>query len=660
MATPVLTPLGENHLPIHEAPPRRWSFRSLAILFLAWISLQLWGIFTPGLLDDVDSVYVEVAREMLQRHDFVTPFADGIRFFDKPPFMYWMAAASMKIFGVHDWSARLPLALLVLALLIAIYAIGIRVFASLTPQHPDRGGFYAALIMATSIGPYLFTRFFIPDILLALWMTLSVHLFLRILDEIAAHPGKSASRAACWTLAAVIALNVLTKGLIGLVFPVGVMLVYLAATRSLRLLARMRLLSSTGVFLAIAAPWHVLAALRNPAVGQARGWFWFYIINEHFMRFLGRRIPHDYGQVPLLWFWLLLAVWLFPWAAFLPAAIRDAVGVLRRKPEAIAAGDNAGGSKVDTRRTALLLAIWTLVVMGFFSLSSRQEYYSLPAVPALALLVGGLLAREDADPETDLQSNPDAGPFMNVFPAATVAARRSVLLANLWLVLPISLLISGVCAWFAWHSSTPPPGADIFSLLDPHPEAYTLSLGHLFDLTGKAMGLFRAPLAGVSVAMLLGGLGSFLLRWRRCYFAANLALAAAMGATLACAHEGLRIFYPTLGSKPLALAINQSLRPGDLILLDGEYTSGSGINFYTRQQVRLVDGRVNGMWYGSFWPDAPSIFETDASLDQLWTGRHRVFLVTANPRRAAALEHFGAVFVYAESGGKTILTNHAR
>ena len=669
MATPVLTPLGENHLPIHEAPARRWSIRSLTLLVLAWISLQLCGLFSPGLLDDVDSVYVEVAREMLQRRDFITPFADGIRFFDKPPLMYWMAAASMKIFGVHDWSARLPLSLLVLALLIAIYALGIRVFASLTPQHPDRGGFYAALIMATSIGPYLFTRFFIPDILLALWMTLSVHLFLRILDEIAANPGKAASRAACWAFAVVMALNVLTKGLIGLVFPVAVVLVYLAATRSLRLLARMRLASSTAVFLAVAAPWHVLAALRNPAIGQARGWFWFYIINEHFMRFLGRRIPHDYGQVPLLWFWLLLAVWLFPWAAFLPAAIRDAVAVLLRKPDAIAANDSSASgsssgiddrsSRGDARRTTLVLAIWALVVMGFFSLSSRQEYYSLPAVPALAMMVGGLLAREDADPESDLQSNPNAGPFMNVFPNSTIAARRSALLANLWIVLPVSLLISGVCAWFAWHSSPPPPGADIFSLLHPHPEDYTLSLGHLFDLTGQAMGLFRAPLAGVALAMLLGGAGSCLLRWRRHYFAANLALAAAMCATLACAHDGLRIFYPTLGSKPLAVAINQTLKPGDIIVLDGEYTSGSSINFYTRQQVRLVNGRVNGMWYGSFWPDAPPIFETDASLESLWAGQRRVYLMTASSDRAATLARFGPVFVYAESGGKTILTNRA-
>src|SRR5580698_5610109 len=157
----------------------RWRPASLAMIFAAWAVLQIGGLFTPGLLDDVDSIYIQIAREMLQRHDFVTPMIDGVRFFDKPPLMYWMAAGSMRVFGVHDWAARLPLAIGVLALLLAVYALGIRLFAAISPAHaPDRGGLYAALAMALSIGPYLYTRFYIPDILIALWMTLAVHLFL--------------------------------------------------------------------------------------------------------------------------------------------------------------------------------------------------------------------------------------------------------------------------------------------------------------------------------------------------------------------------------------------------------------------------------------------------------------------------------------------------
>src|ERR1019366_1596068 len=155
----------------------RWNPRSIALIVLAWLILHVGGLFTPGLLDDVDSVYLEIAREMLKRHDFVTPYVDGIRFFDKPPLMYWMAAGSMKIFGEFDWAARLPLALATLALFLAVYALGLRLFRSASPVNaPDRGALYSALALATSIGPYLYTRFYIPDIMIALWMTLSVHL----------------------------------------------------------------------------------------------------------------------------------------------------------------------------------------------------------------------------------------------------------------------------------------------------------------------------------------------------------------------------------------------------------------------------------------------------------------------------------------------------
>src|SRR5580698_5524216 len=137
--------------PQSAAPRRLWSPVSLVIIFFLWLILQIGGLFTPGLLDDVDSIYIEIAREMLQRHDFVTPTIDGIRFFDKPPLMYWMAAGSMRLFGIHDWAARLPLALGVLALLLAVYALGIRFYSpratsiqlSSSVQN-DRAALYAA------------------------------------------------------------------------------------------------------------------------------------------------------------------------------------------------------------------------------------------------------------------------------------------------------------------------------------------------------------------------------------------------------------------------------------------------------------------------------------------------------------------------------------
>jgi hypothetical protein len=158
------------------------------------------------------------------------------------------------------------------------------------------------------------------------------------------------------------------------------------------------------------------------------------------------------------------------------------------------------------------------------------------------------------------------------------------------------------------------------------------------------------------------GLGSYLLRRKKKTYAANLILATAMTLTLLAAHEGLARFYPILGSKGLALAINEAQkttpRSDDLILIDGELTAGSTLIFYTGQQVHLINGRVNGLWYGSFWPDAPQIFETENSLRQLWAGPRRIFLFTYNPTtRTKDLTPYGAVQNLASAGGKTILTN---
>ena len=618
----------------HRPHAARWTPRSVLIICLFWLILQLGGIFSPGLLDDVDSIYIQVAREMLARHDFVTPTVDGIRFFDKPPLMYWLAAGSMRLFGIYDWAARLPLALGTLALFLAAYSLGNRLFAADSPHdHPDRGGLYAALALATSIGPYLYTRFYIPDILIALWMTLAVHLTLIAIDR--ARSGRSALTP-CLLFAAILAANLLTKGLIGLIFPLAFVLLYLLFTRQLHLLPRLPLLPATLLFLILALPWHVLAALRNPAIPMPpglglptqAGWAWFYLYNEHIARFLSKRIPHDYGLTPVWLFWLYLLIWVLPYSAFLPGAVTWQLRQLRQPH--------------PDRETPTALLLWATLILGFFTISNRQEYYSLPAIPALALMAGGYFAQADRTP------------------GGVVAKRRARLSVDFWtrrFLLPLTTVIALICGYFA--STAPParPGSDLSSLLTNNPELYNLSLGHLFDLTGAAMGLFRAPLAATAFGMLTIGLGSYLLRRTKRPHAATLTIAAGMTIVLLAAHEGLVRFNPILGSKDLALAIDKVRQPGDLIVLDGELTSGSTLLFYTGQPVHLVNGRVNGPWFGSFWPDSPQIFESDDSLHAKWASPRRLFLLTYSKDRERDLARIGRVRVLASAGGKTILTN---
>ena len=596
-------------------PSRRVLFCTLIVL--VWAVVYLGSMFSPPLMDDADTVHAEAAREMVEHNDWVTlKINDGFRYLEKAPLMYWCVAASYKIFGVHDWSARLPIALGMLALLLVVYRIGRRFYG-------DEGGLYAALALATGVGPFIYTRFMIPEMLVALWLALGFDFFLTSLEQ--CDRGEKPSLWVFWGLDATMALNVLTKGLIGLVFPVGTILIYLLLTKNLRHLLRLRLFSSFLIFLLIAAPWHLLAGFRNPAQGEARGFFWFYFVNEHFLRFLKKRFPADYDTVPLWLFWGLMLVWLMPWTAFIVQAVR-------RVPVKLAAlrqGHNAeskiaGGGPGDPQRilsATLIFALWPLVILLFFSFSSRQEYYVLPGLPGVALLLGGWLARESAS----AQDSPE---------------RRSERISSIVLVV-VGVAVCVVCVALAWQAQAPPANYDIAELLKKNPQDYALSFGHILDLTPQAMGAFKVPLLATGIAFALGTILNLMLRRRSRAFAANMALTTMTVVLLYATHQALVIFSPVLSSKALAEAIERNWKPGAIIEDNGDYEAASSVNYYTRHQIRILNGRCNNIWYGSKFPDAPPIFDDDASFEKLWRSDKPVFLLTdakSSPDRKPAEE----------------------
>jgi len=582
----------------------------LIAIFLLWGAIYVAGMFTPALLDDVDTVHAEAAREMLLRHDWVTLYTNGIRYLEKAPLPYWSVAASYTVFGVHDWSTRLPLMLSVLATLLVVYGLGARAYG-------QRAGFYSAMVLGTSIGPYIYTRFQIPDAMVGLWLALSYYFFLRFLEK--------PSRLACWGFAAACALNVHTKSLIGLLFPLATVGLYLILTGNVRRILKAHLLSSSIVFLLIAAPWHILAALRNPAQGAVRGFLWFYFVNEQFLRYVNKRVPPGYDTVPLFIFYGLLLVWLVPWVIFLPQSLRN---VPFRWKE-------WGSDMTPQQRASLLFTLWVVVIVGFFSFSTRQEYYTLPALPGLALLIGGWLAKE-ADATT--------GPAERK--AGRISSTVLLVLAIIGAATGLALLIS---------SRTPPPGTDLATLLTRNPTEYDLSLGHVLDLTPEALGALRTPLAGAVVALLVGATANWWLRRRAKPRPGNVALVVMMVALLACVHSAFVAFSPILSSKDLADAIQRCYRPGSSIVVDGEYHQASTLNFYLRVPLRVLHAPSGNLWYGSKFPDAPQVFESQASFEKLWAGPATVFLWSEqeNPRELQGLTHY----TLASRGGKFIFTN---
>jgi 4-amino-4-deoxy-L-arabinose transferase-like glycosyltransferase len=592
----------------------RFTHRSRKIILtLAGLWLLLYASFTlfsPPLLDDADSVHAEVAREMVARQNWITLYANGIRYLEKAPLMYWSMAASFTVFGPEDWAARLPLAIATLALFLVVYATGRRLFAS------DTAGFYAALILLTSLGIFIYTRIIIPDVIVCLWLSVSMLLFWISLEQ------PQPSRATAWGFAAACALNVLTKGLIGIVFPLAIVIIFLLLTRNLGHLRRWHPFSSLLVFLLIALPWHLAAGIANPsqgnpggimpAPGNVHGFFWFYFINEQVLRYLNLRVPRDYDTVPLLLFWGLLAAWLMPWIAFVFKAIVP----------------------VRTEQAWKLLAIWAAVVMLFFSFSTRQEYYALPALPPLALMIGGWLGREEKCSARD---------------PLRIAGRRIAIV--LFLLGAAGGLLA---AFLAIRAHPPAPSVDISTLLTQNPGDYALSLGHFLDLTTRSLSAFRPPLILTAIALLAGPLANLILRFSNRIRMANYALVAMMVVFLVAAHLALVTFSPVLSSKALADAIRPRLQAGDVVEIHGEYEAGSTLGFYLRRQVRILNGRSSDLWYGSFFSDAPNIFDNDASFQQLWSGPQRIFLWTPMDQFPALP---GPAYVIAQNGGKEILSN---
>jgi hypothetical protein len=273
--------------------------------------------------------------------------------------------------------------------------------------------------------------------------------------------------------------------------------------------------------------------------------------------------------------------------------------------------------------------------VGFFSFSTRQEYYTIPALPALALLVGGWLARESSPQATD--SDRRAG---RVSSGALLALGGIGLAAG---------------AFFLSVSHTPPPGVDLADLLKAHPQDYNFALGHVLDLTPQALGVFRVPLLGASLALFLGTGCNWFLRRRGRPASGNAALVAMMVILLACIHVSFGIFSPILSSYNLAQAIQARYRPGDEIVIDGPYDEASTLNFYTGIQVHVLHAPSGNLWYGAKFPDAPHIFETPESLAAMWGGKSQVFLWTDQdePKELHGLRWF----LLARSGGKSILTN---
>ena len=582
----------QKHLPI---------ILLLVLSAVIYISIS----FEPSIADDADAIHAQAAKEMLLRNDWVSLYVNGVRYLQKAPLLYWLVAIAYQVFGVNEFAVRFPTVLAIVLLGGITYIFGRWAYS-------QKAGLYAAAILVSCTGMFLFTRIMIPEALLTLLFTIAHFCFLR------AFFGTGREKRFYYGFYAATALALLTKGLIGIVFAVGPAFLFLLLTGNLSAWKELRLFSGFALFMAIAAPWHLLAGFQN------ENFFWFYFVNEQFLRFFSKRYPLDYGKVPFLNYWLLHFVWLFPWSAGFPLLVTQRFSLK---------------AKADRQtQVNLYLWLWAGFILVFFNFSSSQEYYTFPIYPAIALLLGAAFVKAEEEGK----------------------AKKYLLWVN-GILAAIALIFAAVLGSLVWNARNVQPTGDLSSFLNQvstQSEQYMLSLGHLFDLTPQAMAELRGPAIGAALVVGIGFPLAYWFRKRREHGRTMTIMLITMGLLFICANRAHTHFDPVLSSRVLADEIMQRWEPGAKIVINGSYESGSSLAFYTNQPIFLLNGRILVMEFGSRYPDAPPIFLTDQDVRRLWRGSNRIFLFTENAKKEALLKNLALpVIPVAEKGGKSLLMN---
>jgi 4-amino-4-deoxy-L-arabinose transferase-like glycosyltransferase len=610
------------------------------LLFAAiFAAVYFASLFTPPLMDDVDSTHAQAAQYFSEQSDWVTAKINGIRYIEKPPLPYWIVAGLFHVFGQNVFSAHLPNTLAMLGLTWMAWLWARRAWG-------PRAGLYAGLGVLTSIGPFLFTRFIIPEAQLSLFLLIALYCLLTGFE-----PGRAARFYWMWVF---LGLALLTKGLIAPTFFIGAAIPYLLVTGLWRRWRELKPVIGPLLFLAIAAPWHILCGLANPdqghavgnhpTLGNVHGFFYFYFINEHYLRFFNLRYPHDYNKLPGFAYWLLHLVWIFPWSLFLPALVAVAWKTRRHWMQYLRSDngpavnlfmdhtvqDGVASSIFNLRfraRSIWLLSLFSAWTLLFFSISTNQEYYTFPVWPPLLILIAGVVAGIEE------KRAPEAAP-----------AGSQPLLSTAWLTgaqavfAVIGVLSAVALGWGLWQSRHLPFVPDIGTLLAHRGVGdYTLSMSHLFDLTGYSFAALRLPAILAAITLLIGPAVGWMLRIKGRHLAASISVSLTLTVFLIAAHIAFARFQPMLSSKQMADTILQKGSPADSFIIFGEQSDASSVVFYTH---RFFQGRPalmvlprcgqhnegTPLLWGSCYPDAPDIFLSEEKLSSIWGRGERKWL----------------------------------
>ena len=614
LTAPSLSSPQPSVLPATPRPDRRLLGWLLPLALITILYLGASG--GPALFDQNEAQYAGAVREMinrpqdylpatrglLERGHWYIPTNDGIPRLQKPPLVYWLLMASMRVFGVNEFGARLPNAVFSLLWFWAAFLLGRRVAG-------EAFGRAGATILATMAGTFIFSHLIAPEPFLAAFLTLTFWSFLAACQQPA--------RAGRWMFLAwvLMGLGVCSKGLHGALYPLAVAGLLAWRHPGTRPVWK-TLLQPAGVlaFLVILIPWYAAVAARYP------GFLHDQFINEQLGHVINRRYPPDNNRVPFLVFWLEHLVFFLPWTFFIPAA-------LGARPQPVAGG-RAGALGRD------LLVCWFGVTAATLLFSSLQDYYLMTAWTPVALW----LARAWADDG-----------------AGRGLPRWTRLLPG-WCLTATGLVVVAAAVYLGTHAAAVPD-----RLAAPAAVRDTIAA----TLAGFSAAAWHQllPLVWAAGVVFLGG-GFVLIslvrsgRWR----ATLPATAVMMSGVLVVAAGGLNVLEDYFSLKRVALAANRLAGPTGAVVCTGMPIDNPSLLFYLNREVYWVHARPTGEFASRELGIGQELFLSDEEFSRRWNSPRTVLLVTESDdipqwEGKLALTPDQARPV-AQSGTRVLLVNH--
>jgi 4-amino-4-deoxy-L-arabinose transferase-like glycosyltransferase len=559
-------------------------------------ALYLLRLGQAPFIDPPEGMHAQIAREMLRFGDWITPHVNGVRYFDKPPVLHWLTAGSFAVAGIGEAAARVSSALAAVAVAAVTARLGFMLGGA-------RVALLAGLMVIANLGMYLYGRLVKPDMVFILCIVLAYAGF------VVAYKGGGR-----WGLAvfyASLGAAMMTKDVLGAAGPLVVVALFFVLTRE-RPLAPWAPWWGVLLLLVVAAPWYAAVEARN------RGFLWYTLVDNHVLNFTRHRLFPD-EDVPLgtLQFLGVTFLGFLPWSVAAPWAVARS---LRRPWDDV------------TARLWVLIALWPLVIMGFFAASPfKLPHYGLPAFPALALLVARMW-----DESID---------------AAPGSLRPRALIVPILVTFVLATVVFGL----ALADRLPlPPGV----------------LGNVDlatrNLTARGQAIAQAPLSAyvplLRTCTMIFAVGSVVLVWAAWRRRPALGAWAAVAVTLAflpAAGDGMAVFARTRSARTVTEALVFRLQPGDQVVHEGALENSGSVLLAVDGPVTVVNGLQSNLAFGATFPDARGLFWDGARLAQEWAKPGRRFLVSGlvPDRSVVRMLPPGTVRLVAQGGGRWLYTN---